>query len=77
MDENMFDMGSIRLSHVLFESEPDRYLSETLSAKVEPVLSDDGPVLAATFAWSRSFAVFSLLFWLDLCHGSQLAIVVP
>jgi hypothetical protein len=77
IDENMLDMGSTCVSHVLLESEPDSYLSETLSAKVEPVLSNDGSILTASLAWTRSLAILSLLLRLYLGHGSQLAIVVP
>ncbi len=54
----MFEIGSIVGSHVLLESEADCDFSEALSAEVQPVLSDYGPVLAAAFAWSGPFSVF-------------------
>ena len=57
MAENMFEIGSMIWSHVLLESEADGNFSEALSAEVQPVLSDDGSVLAAAFAGSRAFAV--------------------
>src|SRR5207245_485528 len=43
---------------VLLESEADCDFSEALSAEVQPVLSDYGPVLAAAFAWSGPFSIF-------------------
>ncbi len=60
------------MSHVLLESQAPGYFSKALTAVVEPILSDDGPVLAAPLARSRSLAVLSLFsrFYLGqgLCH---------
>ena len=58
MAENMFEIGSMECSHVLLESEADGDFSEALSAEVQPVLSDYGPVLAAAFARSGPFSIF-------------------
>ncbi len=78
IDENMLDIGSISWSHVFFESESYGYFSKALSAEVESVFSDDGPVLAAAFAWARSFSILSLFLCLDLGHeDSQLPTLVP
>src|SRR5438309_10842543 len=78
MAENMFEIGSMVWSHVLFESEADCDFSEALSAEVQPVLSDYGSILAAAFAWSRTFAVLSDFFRFYLSHffGCQLPICV-
>src|SRR5882672_6690432 len=69
MDENMLDIGSISWSHVFLESESDGYFSKALSAEVEPVLSDDGSVLAAAFARTCSLSILSLFLRFDLGHG--------
>ena len=68
MAENMFEIGSMESSHVLFEAEADCNLSEALSTEVQPVLSYYGSILAAPFARSRTLAVLSDFFRFYLSH---------
>jgi hypothetical protein len=66
------------MSHVLLESEAYRYFSKALSAEIESIFSDDGAVLAAAFAWTRSFSIFPLFLRFDLGHKcSQLPTLSP
>ena len=57
------------MSHVLFESQAPGYFSKALTAVVEPVLSDDRSVLAASLARPGSLAVLSLFSRFYLGHG--------
>lgn len=68
MDENMFEIGSMTLSHVLFESESYSYFSEALSAEIQAILADYWSVLAAAFAWPCPFSVLSDFFRFYLSH---------
>ena len=68
MAENMFEIGSMVSSHVLFESEAYGNFSEALSAEVQPVLSNYRPILASTFARSSPFSIFSHFPWFYLRH---------
>jgi hypothetical protein len=66
------------MSHVLLESEAYRYFSKALSAEVESIFSDYGPVLATAFARTRSFSILPRFLRLDLGHEcSQLPTLSP